>query len=162
MQSYLGRKGDSYDRFLIRVREMYESINIVFQVLVNLSNNKQSNYNNKFNKLEFFNFLYKIKKNQLNKKTKYNSMENLISHFKKYSEGVKIPKGFTYNAVEAPKGEFGVTLISDGTSKPYRCKIRTPAYHHMHLMSRMGQGHYLADLVTIVGSLDIELGDVDR
>jgi len=162
MQSYLGRKGDSYDRFLIRVREMYESINIVFQVLVNLSNNKQSNYNNQFNKLEFFNFLYKIKKNQLNKKTKYNSMENLISHFKKYSEGVKIPKGFTYNAVEAPKGEFGVTLISDGTSKPYRCKIRTPAYHHMHLMSRMGQGHYLADLVTILGSLDIVFGDVDR
>jgi len=162
MQSYLGRKGDSYDRFLIRVREMYESINIVFQVLVNLSNNKQSNYNNQFNKLEFFNFLYKIKKNQLNKKTKYNSMENLISHFKKYSEGVKIPKGFTYNAVEAPQGEFGVTLISDGTSKPYRCKIRTPAYHHMHLMSRMGQGHYLADLVTILGSLDIVFGDVDR
>lgn len=89
-------------------------------------------------------------------------MESLIQHFKSYSEGQSIPKGFTYNAVEAPKGEFGVTLISDGTSKPYRCKIRTPAFHHMHIMSRMAQGHYLADLVTVLGSQDIVFGDVDR
>ena len=71
-------------------------------------------------------------------------------------------KGFTYNAVEAPKGEFGVSLISDGTAKPYRCKIRTPAYHHMHVMSRMVQGHFMADLVTVLGSQDIVFGDVDR
>ena len=112
--------------------------------------------------LSFFNFLYKIKKNQLNKKTKYTSMENLITHFKKYSEGIKVPKGFTYNSVEAPKGEFGVSIISDGSSKPYRCKIRTPSYHHMHIMPRMVQGHYLADLVTVLGSQDIVFGDVDR
>jgi len=89
-------------------------------------------------------------------------METLISHFKKYSEGLQVPKGFTYNAVEAPKGEFGVSIISDGSSKPYRCKIRTPAYHHMHIMPRMVQGHYLADLVTVLGSQDIVFGDVDR
>ena len=89
-------------------------------------------------------------------------MENLIQHFKKYSEGLKTPKGFVYAAVEAPKGEFGVSLISDGTSKPYRCKIRTPAYHHMHVLPRMVQGHYMADLVTVIGSQDIVFGDVDR
>jgi len=89
-------------------------------------------------------------------------MEGLIKHFKHYSEGIKVPQGFTYRAVEAPKGEFGVSLISDGSTNPYRCKIRTPAYHHMQVMSRMGQGHYFADLVTILGSLDIVFGDVDR
>lgn len=165
MHSFLGKRGDSYDRFLIRVREMYESINIVFQVLSNLTNDTNSNTNNNESKTEFlsfFNFLYKVKKSQLNKKTKYTSMENLISHFKKYSEGIKVPKGFTYNSIEAPKGEFGVSIISDGSSKPYRCKIRTPAYHHMHIMPRMVQGHYLADLVTVLGSQDIVFGDVDR
>ena len=169
MHSFLGKRGDSYDRFLIRVREMYESINIVFQVLSNLTNDTNSNTNSNTNNnesktefLSFFNFLYKVKKSQLNKKTKYTSMENLISHFKKYSEGIKVPKGFTYNSIEAPKGEFGVSIISDGSSKPYRCKIRTPAYHHMHIMPRMVQGHYLADLVTVLGSQDIVFGDVDR
>jgi NADH:ubiquinone oxidoreductase subunit D len=144
---------------------MYESINIVFQILSNLTNNRSSSTslsNEKVDFFSFFDFLYKTKKNQLNKKTKYTSMEGLIQHFKKYSEGIKVPKGFAYAAVEAPKGEFGVALISDGTSKPYRCKIRTPAYHHMHVMPRMLQGHYLADLVTVLGSQDIVFGDVDR
>jgi NADH:ubiquinone oxidoreductase subunit D len=165
LHSFLGKKGDSYDRFLIRVREMYESVNIIFQVLSNLTNNRSSinsTNSNKADFLSFFNFLYKYKKNQLHKKTKYNSMEGLIQHFKKYSGGMSVPKGFTYDAVEAPKGELGVALISDGTSKPYRCKIRTPAYHHMHIMPRMVQGHYLADLVTVLGSQDIVFGDVDR
>jgi len=112
--------------------------------------------------MSFFNFIYKFKKNKLNRRTKYNSMEALIRHFKDYSEGVSVPRGFTYNAVEAPKGEFGVSIISDGTPKPYRCKIRTPAYHHMHMMARMAQGHYMADIVTILGSQDIVFGDVDR
>jgi NADH:ubiquinone oxidoreductase subunit D len=165
LHSFLGKRGDSYDRFLIRVREMYESVNIVFQILSNLTNNRINVTNNSqknINFFSFFDFLYRSKKNQLNKKTKYTSMETLIQHFKKYSEGIKIPKGFTYAAVEAPKGEFGVSLISDGTSKPYRCKIRTPAFHHMHIMPRMVQGHYLADLVTVLGSQDIVFGDVDR
>ncbi len=165
LNSFLGKRGDSYDRFLIRVREMYESVNIVFQILSNLTNSKTSNNSNNDRKVDFFSFfdfLYKAKKNQLNKKTKYTSMEGLIGHFKKYSEGIKVPKGFTYTAVEAPKGEFGVALLSDGTSRPYRCKIRTPAYHHMHVMPRMVQGHYVADLVTVLGSQDIVFGDVDR
>jgi NADH:ubiquinone oxidoreductase subunit D len=165
LYSFLGKQGDSYDRFLIRVREMYESVNIVFQIINNITTSKINFTNNNSEEVNFFNFfnnLYKNKYNKLNKKTKYNSMEELITHFKKYSEGIKIPKGFTYAAVEAPKGEFGVSLISNGSSKPYRCKIRTPAFHHMHIMSRMAQGHYLADLVTVLGSQDIVFGDVDR
>jgi len=185
LHSYLGKRGDSYDRFLIRVREMYESVNIVFQVLASLTTGRLNcfstsrKYNSNSRPLldtftgalaagsdadffSFFEFLYKKKKKKLNKKVRYASMESLIQHFRGYSEGTKVPKGFTYAAVEAPKGEFGVSLISDGTSKPYRCKIRTPAYHHMHVLPRMVQGHYMADLVTVIGSQDIVFGDVDR
>jgi NADH-quinone oxidoreductase subunit D len=99
---------------------------------------------------------------KLNHNSKYTSMETLINHFKHYSEGVKVPRGFVYKAVEAPKGEFGVSIVSDGTSMPYRCKIRTPAYHHMQVMPRLVQGHFFADLVTVLGSQDIVFGDVDR
>lgn len=170
IQGYLGKRGDSYDRFLIRVREMYESVNIVFQVLSNLTTltNKNTpfavNSNNDFkiNFFSFFDFLYAQKYKKMNYNTKYTSMETLINHFKYYSEGIKVPRGFVYKAVEAPKGEFGVSLISDGGSLPYRCKIRTPAYHHMQVMSRMVQGHFFADLVTVLGSQDIVFGDVDR
>jgi NADH:ubiquinone oxidoreductase subunit D len=157
----LGKQGDSYDRFLIRMREMYESINIIFQILNNLTtfnflkkNNKKLNF--------FFTFLNSQSYSNLNHNNKYNSMETLINHFKNYSEGLKLPKGFTYNAIEAPKGEFGVSLISDGSSFPYRCKIRTPAYHHIQIMPRLTQGHFFADLVTVLGSQDIVFGDVDR
>jgi len=164
LSSFLGKRGDSYDRFLIRIREMYESVNIVFQVLSNLTHvlkrEMTSTQKNSFS--SFFDFLYKYRKLKLNKNLKHLSMESLINHFKHYSEGIKVPKGFTYSAVEAPKGEFGVSLVSDGTPRPYRCKIRTPAYHHMHVMPRMVQGHYLADLVTVLGSQDIVFGDVDR
>jgi NADH-quinone oxidoreductase subunit D len=156
LTSYLGRRGDSYDRFLIRVREMYESVHIVFQVLSNLTDGRT------FGSKSFFDLLFRARARQLNRKVKYTSMEALISHFKKYSEGVRVPRGFTYVSVEAPKGEFGVALVSDGSSKPYRCKIRTPAYHHMHVMPRMLQGHYMADLITVLGSQDIVFGDVDR
>lgn len=169
IQGYLGKRGDSYDRFLIRMREMYESLNIVLQILANLTtistNSTESQSLNQENKVSFFSFfdqLYAEKSSKLNHSTKYTSMEALINHFKHYSEGISVPKGFVYKAVEAPKGEFGVSLISDGTSKPYRCKIRTPSFHHMQLMSRMSQGHYFADLVTILGTLDIVFGDVDR
>ena len=166
MQGYLGKRGDSYDRFLIRIREMYESLNIVLQVLSNLttlsipSSTSASQGNVQF--MSLFNFLNSNQASKLNFNTKYTSMESLISHFKHYSEGIRVPRGFAYKAVEAPKGEFGVSLISDGTSKPYRCKIRTPSYHHMQIMGRMAQGHYFADLVTILGSIDIVFGDVDR
>jgi NADH:ubiquinone oxidoreductase subunit D len=149
---------------------MYESVNIVFQVLANLTslsyndNNKTllTNKTSKINFFSFFDFLYSQKYKKLNNNTKYNSMETLINHFKHYSEGESAPKGFVYKAVEAPKGEFGVSLISDGTSIPYRCKIRTPAYHHIQIMPRLVQGHFFADLVTVLGSQDIVFGDVDR
>ena len=169
IQGYLGKRGDSYDRFLIRLREMYESLNIVFQILSNISSNTSFNSSNSSNGnfetenfFHFFSNLYSEKYSKLNYNSKYTSMESLINHFKHYSEGIRVPRGFVYKAVEAPKGEFGTSLISDGTSKPYRCKIRTPAYHHMQVMSRMVQGHYFADLVTVLGSLDIVFGDVDR
>jgi len=142
---------------------MYESVNIVFQILSNLTNlTYKDETNSKVDFLTFFNLLNTTNKFKQGYNSKYNSMESLINHFKLYSEGLIVPKGFVYKAVEAPKGEFGTSLISDGTSNPYRCKIRTPAYHHMQIMSRMVQGHYFADLVTVLGSLDIVFGDVDR
>jgi len=168
IQGYLGRNGDSFDRFLIRLREMYESINIVFQILTNLTTVtfKENRANQAIpaqsDFFSFFRLLYKQRFESLNYNTKYTSMESLINHFKAYSEGMAVPRGFAYKSVEAPKGEFGVSLISDGTSNPYRCKIRTPAYHHMQVMPRMVQGHYFADLVTVLGSIDIVFGDVDR
>ena len=93
---------------------------------------------------------------------KNQSMEYLIEHFKYYSEGLKVNSGYSYQAVESPKGEFGVSLIANNTPKPFRCKIRTPAYHHLQLMSKMMQGHYFADMITILGSQDIVFGEVDR
>ena len=168
IQGYLGRNGDSFDRFLIRLREMYESVNIVFQILTNLttltfkSGEGSNPYLGQSDFFSFFKLLYKQRFESLNYNTKYTSMESLINHFKAYSEGITVPRGFAYKSVEAPKGEFGVSLISDGTSNPYRCKIRTPAYHHMQVMPRMVQGHYFADLVTVLGSIDIVFGDVDR
>lgn len=145
---------------------MYESLSIVFQVLNNLttlSSEKTSSHStNSVNFFSFFDSLYSEKFSKLNHNTKYTSMESLINHFKHYSEGIRVPRGFVYKAVEAPKGEFGVSLISDGTSKPYRCKIRTPSFHHMQLLSRLAQGHYFADLVTIIGTIDVVFGDVDR
>lgn len=165
IQGFLGKRGDSYDRFLIRMREMYESVHIIYQILANLTNIANTNsfkFNNQNNFFNFFNFLYTSRFNKTYWNTKYTSMETLISHFKNYSEGAKVVRGFVYKAVEAPKGEFGVSLISDGSSRPYRCKIRTPAYHHMQIMPRLVQGHFFADLVTVLGSQDIVFGDVDR
>jgi len=171
VQSYLGKEGDSYDRFLVRLREMYESTNIVFQVLSNIAHlstpedtaSPVTDYkDNLVSFFTFFNFLNTKQTNRLSRNSKYTSMETLIRHFKYFSEGTLVPKGFAYRAVEAPKGEFGTAIISDGSAHPYRCKIRTPAYHHMQAMPRMVQGHYFADLVTVLGSIDIVFGDVDR
>jgi NADH:ubiquinone oxidoreductase subunit D len=144
------------------MREMYESISIIFQILNNLNNINKLNVKSNANFFSFFDFLYTQTKYKLNFNSKYSSMESLINHFKEYSEGIRVPKGFSYKAVEAPKGEFGVSIISDGSSLPYRCKIRTPAYHHLQIMSKLVQGHFFADLVTVLGSQDIVFGDVDR
>jgi NADH-quinone oxidoreductase subunit D len=90
------------------------------------------------------------------------SMEALIHHFKLYTEGYRVPAGETYTAVEAPKGEFGVYLVSDGTNKPYRCKIRAPGFAFLQAMDFLAKGHMLADVVAIIGSLDIVFGEIDR
>jgi len=91
-----------------------------------------------------------------------NSMESLIHHFKYYTQGFDIPKSRTYTGVEAPKGEFGVYLISDGSNKPYRCKIRAPGFMHMQGMPFMTKGHLIADVVSVIGTIDIVFGDIDR
>lgn len=89
-------------------------------------------------------------------------MEELIEHFKYFSEGAAVPAGAVYRAVESAKGEFGVLMVSDGSSRPYRCRIRSPAYFHTQLFAPMVQGHFFADMLTIVGSQDIVMGEVDR
>lgn len=165
IKGFIGRRGDSYDRFLIRIREMYESVNIVFQVVSNLLVSYKNYQGASKQKLNFFNFLNSTYPNFYKKenfKTKYSSMESLINHFKYYSEGLKLPKGYTYRAVEAPKGEFGTSIISDGSNLPYRCKIRTPALQHLNILQRMVQGHFFADMITVLGSQDIVFGEVDR
>lgn len=90
------------------------------------------------------------------------SMEALIHHFKLFSQGFQVPPGSTYTAIEAPKGEFGVYLVSDGSSKPYRCKIKAPGFPHLSAMQEMAPGHFLADVVAIIGTLDIVFGEIDR
>lgn len=156
-RTFLGKMGDCYDRFIIRIREMFESFYIIFQLLPYfLDFFSTSDFEHlKFNLTSNLN-LFK------NNFKKINSMEAIINHFKTYSEGIKLPAGITYASVEAPKGEFGVTLISNNSNLPFRSKIRTPAYHHLNLMSYQMEGHYLADMITILGSQDIVFGEVDR
>ena len=165
IKGFIGKRGDSYDRFLIRIREMYESINIIFQLITNLITQfswYNQNLATKLNFLHFLHLVYPSFYNKENFKTKYTSMESLINHFKYYTEGIQVPSGFTYQAIEAPKGEFGVSLISEGTNHPFRCKIRTPALQHLNILQKMVQGHFFADMITILGSQDIVFGEVDR
>jgi NADH:ubiquinone oxidoreductase subunit D len=106
-----------------------------------------------------------ISENSINKSVKdssYTTMESLINHFKFWSEGFKVNSNFSYKSVESPKGEFGVTLFSDNSSKPYKCKVRSPAYHHLQVMPKISKGHFLADLVALVGTIDVVFGEVDR
>lgn len=156
--SFLGLIGDCYDRFLIRIREMFESIYIIYQLLPTFLTFFSSNFS-------FYNFFESINLNNYKKNNyfgKNTSMELLIEHFKYYSEGIKITSGYSYQAIESPKGEFGVSIISNSSSKPFRCKIRSPAFHHLQLMSKMIQGHLFSDMITILGSQDIVFGEVDR
>lgn len=169
IRSFIGRNGDCYDRYLIRMREMVESLNIISQVINNLTHKSSIYKNNDSNKNEyFFSYLDYITANNLrsNKKFKqstwYIGMEELINHFKYYSNGIQTKKGIAYCSIEAPKGEFGVTLISDGSNKPYRCKIKGSSYYHLQALDTMVQGHFFSDLVTIIGSQDLVMGEVDR
>ncbi len=148
----IGKNGDCYDRYLIRMEEMRQSVAIMRQciALMNTPNGKGpvSVSDNK---------VVPPKRGEMKR-----SMEALIHHFKLYTEGYHVPAGEVYVAVEAPKGEFGVYLVSDGTNKPYRCRLRAPGFAHLAGLDFMGKGHLLADVSAVLGSLDIVFGEVDR
>ncbi len=165
-RSYLGQHGDSFDRFLIRMNEMCESLNIINQavnkVLFKLPTETYKNQHSNILPHNILTYLNKNAWSQNINKNAYNSMENLIHHFKYWSEGISVPTGLTYQAVESPKGEFGVTLMSDGSSSPYKCKVRSPAYHHLQITPVVAKGHFLADLAALIGTVDIVFGEIDR
>jgi len=144
----IGKNGDCYDRYLIRMREMHESLRIMKQCLELLEPGPISSLDGK---------VVPPKRHEMK-----SSMEALIHHFKLYTEGYHVPAGEVYAAVEAPKGEFGVYLVSDGSNKPYRCKIRAPGFAHLQAINFMCKGHLLADCSAILGSMDIVFGEVDR
>jgi len=144
----LGNNGDCFDRYLIRVEEMRQSISIIQQCfnLLIVGPIKTTNF----------------KLGSSSRSEFKSSMEALIHHFKFFTEGVVLPYGETYTATEAPKGEFGVYLISNNTEKPYRCKIRAPGFAHLQALNEMSVGHMIADVVTIIGTQDIVFGEIDR
>ena len=144
----IGKHGDCYDRYLVRIEEMLQSISIMKQCIEKLPEGPVLSTDGKV-----------APPRRAEMKT---SMEALIHHFKLYTEGFHVPEGEIYAAVEAPKGEFGVYLVSDGSNKPYRCKIRAPGFPHLQAMDNMAKGHMLADVSAIIGSLDIVFGEIDR
>ena len=143
-----GSTGDCFERFLVRVEEMRQSLSIIRQCLKNIPDGPSISNDPRI----------VPPKREIMKE----SMESLINHFKLFTEGFHVPPGETYTAVEAPKGEFGVLLISDGTNKPYRCKIRSPGFPFLQATEFLSKGHMLSDLVAIIGSLDIVFGEIDR
>ena len=144
----IGKNGDCYDRYLCRIGEMRESVNIIKYCLINMPKGPIKTIDGKISP---------PKKSKLK-----NSMEALIHHFKLFTEGYRVDPGEIYSAVEAPQGEFGVFLISDGSNKPYKCKIRAPGFSHLQAMDYLMKGHMLADVPAVLGSLDIVFGEVDR
>ena len=144
----IGKNGDCYDRYLCRMEEMRESVKIIRDCIKNMPSGPVKSIDGK---------ITPPKRRDLK-----NSMEALIHHFKLFSEGFRVPEGEIYTAVEAPKGEFGVYLISDGSNKPYKCKIRAPGFSHLQSMDYLLKGHMLADVPAVLGSLDIVFGEVDR
>ncbi len=146
----VGVTGDCYDRYLVRMEEMRQSTRIVNQCVAWLKANPGSVMSDDH------------KVTPPNREDMKSDMESLIHHFKLFTEGYCLPEGESYTAVEAPKGEFGVYLVSDGANKPYRVKIRAPGFSHLAAMDEMSKGHMLSDVVTIIGSQDIVFGEVDR
>jgi len=144
----VGNNGDCYDRYLIRIEEMRQSLNILNQTLTLIETGPIKSPTSKFSAPSRAEM--KI------------SMEAVIHHFKLYSEGIILPHGETYTATEAPKGEFGIYLISNNTEKPYRCKIKAPGFGHLQALDDMAKGHMIADVVTIIGTQDIVFGEIDR
>ncbi|HEY4254172.1 MAG TPA: NADH-quinone oxidoreductase subunit D [Roseomonas sp.] len=144
----VGVQGDCYDRYLVRMLEMRQSLRIIDQCLAAMKPGP-----------------IKVPDHKIVPPTRGDmkrSMESLIHHFKLYTEGYHVPAGATYTVTEAPKGEFGVYMVSDGTNRPYRCKIRAPGYAHLQAMEALSKGHMLADAVAVIGSLDIVFGEIDR
>ena len=146
----VGVTGDCYDRYLVRMEEMRQSTKIINQCVAWLKANSGPVMSDDH------------KVTPPNREAMKDDMESLIHHFKLFTEGFCIPEGESYTAVEAPKGEFGVYLVSDGANKPYRVKIRAPGFPHLASMDEMSKGHMLSDVVTIIGSQDIVFGEVDR
>ncbi|MEX2311654.1 MAG: NADH-quinone oxidoreductase subunit D [Rhodospirillales bacterium] len=144
----VGKNGDCYDRYLVRILEMRESIKIMQQAIENMPGGPAKSIDHKIT--------------PPSRTDMKHSMEALIHHFKLYTEGFKVPAGETYTAVEAPKGEFAVYLISDGTNKPYRCKIRAPGFASLQATEFISKGHMLADVVANIGSVDVVFGEIDR
>jgi NADH-quinone oxidoreductase subunit D len=144
----VGSHGDCYERYLVRIAELRESLKIIRQCLTQMPAGPVKLQDNK---------ITPPKRGEMKR-----SMEALIHHFKLYSEGYHVPAGATYTAVEAPKGEFGVYLVADGGNRPYRCKIRAPGFAHLQAMEKLSKGHMLADAVSVIGSLDIVFGEIDR
>ncbi len=148
----IGKNGDCYDRYLIRMIEMRESARIMKQCVELLSGKEKTGPVSSTEGKVVPPKRQKMKR----------SMEALIHHFKLYTEGFHVPEGEVYAAVEAPKGEFGVYVVADGSNKPYRCKIKAPGFAHLQAMDFMCKGHMLADVSAILGTLDIVFGEVDR
>ncbi len=144
----VGTNGDCYDRYLIRVQEMRQSLRIILEAINKMPTGPVKTDNTKIS--------------TPSKTYMKNSMESLIHHFKLYTEGYNVLPGETYSVIEAPKGEYGVYLVSNGSNKPYRCKIRAPGFFHLQGLDFMSKGHMLADVVTIIGTQDIVFGEVDR
>ena len=144
----IGKNGDCYDRYLCRIEEMKESVNIINQCLAKMPLGPIKSLDGKISPPP--------------KKELKESMEALIHHFKLFTEGYRVKKDEIYVAVEAPKGEFGVYLISDGSSKPYKCKIRAPGFSHLQAMDYLIKGHMLADVPAVLGSMDVVFGEIDR
>jgi len=144
----VGKNGDCYDRYVMRMEEMRQSVKIMKQCIEKMPSGPVVSMDNKV-----------VPPRRAEMKT---SMEALIHHFKLYTEGFHVPAGEVYAAVEAPKGEFGVYLVADGSNKPYRCKIRAPGFPHLQAMDYMCKGHMLADVSAVIGSLDVVFGEIDR
>lgn len=149
----IGSYGDCYDRYLIRVMEMRQSLSIMQQCIVLLYDMSHFSIKNLYTDLKF------STSTRLDMKF---SMESLINHFRLYTEGFNIKNGEVYSSIESPKGEFGVFLVTQNSNRPYRCKIRSPGFVHLQGLDFMSKGHMLADVVTIIGTQDIVFGEIDR
>ena len=146
-----GTNGDCYDRYLVRMEEMRQSLRIMQQAIAKLRDPAGHG-----------DVLARGKLTPPKRGDMKTSMESLIHHFKLYTEGFHVPAGEVYAAVEAPKGEFGVYMVSDGSNKPYRAKLRAPGYAHLQAMDHLSKGHQLADVAAIIGTLDVVFGEIDR